>query len=63
MHHLYTWCLRILYALYVTFVGVTRDPKKGAATTLYAAVHPDLNKEEVVYYSDCKGTSPSRDSR
>jgi retinol dehydrogenase-11 len=42
---------------------VTRDPKKGAATTLYAAVHPGLNKEEFVYYSDCKVTSSSEASR
>ena len=51
-------------ALYVNLLlGLSRDPKKGAATTLYAAVHPDLNKEEFQYYSDCKATSPSTASR
>ena len=44
-------------------LGISRTPKEGAATTLYAAVHPDLNKEEFVYYSDCKAASCSGASR
>jgi NAD(P)-dependent dehydrogenase (short-subunit alcohol dehydrogenase family) len=44
-------------------LGISRTPKEGAATTLYAAVHPGLNKEEFVYYSDCKVTSSSEASR
>ena len=51
-------------ALYMhLLLGLSRDPKKGAATTLYAAVHPDLNKEEFQHYSDCKATPSSTASR
>ena len=42
------------------FIGFARDSVKGAATTLNAAVNPELNKpEEFVYYSDCKPTLTS----
>ena len=34
--------------------GMLRDSVKGAATSLNAAVNPELNKEEFVYYSDCQ---------
>ena len=30
--------------------GMLRDSAKGAATSLNAAVNPELNKEEFVYY-------------
>ena len=44
-----------LLLLLDSFTGFTRDSVKGAATTLNAAVNPELNKpEEFVYYSDCK---------
>ena len=52
-------CIILVYLL----IDISRAPKKGAATTLYAAVHPDLNKEEFQYYSDCKATPPSTASR
>ena len=49
-----------LLLLLDAFTGFTRDSVKGAATTLNAAVNPELNKpEEFVYYSDCKPTLTS----
>ena len=33
---------------------MSRNCEKGAATSLNAAVNPELNKEEFVYYSDCQ---------
>ena len=44
-----------LLFLFDAFTGFIRDSVKGAATTLNAAVNPELNKpEEFVYYSNCK---------
>ena len=36
-----------------------RDSTQGAAISLNAAVNPELNKEEFVYYSDCQPAHPS----
>ena len=44
---------------YFDVLGFARNCEKGAATSLNAAVNPELNKEEFVYYSDCK---PARTS-
>ena len=44
-------------------IGQERDCQKGAATSLNAAVHPELNKEEFVYYSDCRPAQQTRDAR
>ena len=41
------------------FLGLGRSPQEGSMTTLNAAVNPELNKEDAVYYVDCKETRPS----
>ena len=44
-------------------IGQVRDCQQGAATTLNAAVHPELNKEEFEYYTDCRPAQQTRDAR
>ena len=49
-----------VFLLALDFVaGMLRDSAQGAANSLNAAVNPELNKEEFVYYSDCQ---PARTS-
>ena len=47
------------YCVFETALGFRRNCKKGAATTLNAAVNPELNKEDGAYYSDCVVKAPS----
>ena len=58
--HWWIKCLSLYIAVMFSFIlGFSRNCEKGAATSLNAAVNPELNKEEFVYYSDCQ---PARTS-
>ena len=50
----------ILFSLRAVFA---RSPKTGAATTINAAVNPELNSQQAVYYVSCKPKISSADSR
>ena len=55
----YIHTLTYTYCVFETALGFRRNCKKGAATTLNAAVNPELNKEDGAYYSDCVVKAPS----
>ena len=43
-----------------TDVGVSRDVKEGAATTINCAVNPHLNAQRHEYYDSCQPTQPAQ---
>lgn len=45
--------------LMIPFQYIMKTPYHGAQTTLYCAIHPDVEKDTGLYYSDCDEKIPS----